>query len=149
MGEIGDTPFYLGAPIAFIAQRKIAWLYPCAIALPWPPCSMVTELIGRNHAPASFGMRCFEPAHQGRSKIEIDVGVIIYDALDLAAPIYDSRERVGPVAFGIDPLIPIVKRPRAILAIDRAGPRILPRRLIEMAVNYYRGHARLSSTKGW
>ena len=45
--------------------------------------------------------------------------------------------------IGVDALIPVVKRARAIFAIERASPRILARRLIEMAVNDYRGHALL------
>src|SRR5579872_4969848 len=102
--------------------------------------TLATTLICLYDARVGFGMRELEPSHQRRPEVEIQVRVVVDDTLDLALAIDDPCERVGAIAFGVDTLVPVMKRARAVLAIDRAGPRILARWLIEMTVNDYRGH---------
>jgi len=76
----------------------------------------------------------FEPTQKRRPEVEADVRVVI----DRAIGQFD--ERVGFVAFQVNPLVPVVKRRGARLPFDDPGPGILTRRLIEVTVNDERRH---------
>src|SRR5579871_5801280 len=140
MAEINDAPVYLRAQIALVTQwqnRMIVGLRDgAAVAI----VSFATELVGRNDARGGFRVGNFEPSHQRRPEVETQVGVVVYDALDLALAVNDARVRVRAVALRVDALVPVMRRTRALFALDRSGPRIFARRLIEMAMNDDRGH---------
>lgn len=76
------------------------------------------------------------PGQQCGAKVETYAGVIILDFLDGALILRkDPGCPIGRITFSGDALIPIVVRMCGILQFDDLQPRILSRRLIEMAVN--------------
>ena len=58
---------------------------------------------------------------------------------DLSLAIHDPGMGIGPVAFGGNPLIPVMIRMGALFPLNGIKPGILPRRLIKMAMNRYKG----------
>src|SRR5688572_7415840 len=75
-----------------------------------------------------------EPARQSGTEVGAQEAIVV-DQLQHAIAFVDAREGVGAIALGVDALVPIVKRRRRRLLVDLAGPRILPRRLVEVTVN--------------
>src|SRR5262249_5306577 len=67
--------------------------------------------------------------------------IVVDDPFDVAMTVHDPRMAVGTVAFGVDAFVPVMMGRGAFLPIDRAGPRIFPRRLVEMPMNDQRIHA--------
>ena len=81
-----------------------------------------------------------KPAQQGWPEIKTDVFVVI-NGLRLAGCCVERlNPRVGPVTFRVNAFIPIVERRCAQLCFNRAGPGVLARRLVEMAMNDQRRH---------
>jgi hypothetical protein len=76
-----------------------------------------------------------QPGEQRGAEIETDAGVIVGNLQDLPFAIGDPGIGVWPIAFEGNPLVPIVKRIGALLGLNDFKPRILPRGLVEMAVN--------------
>jgi hypothetical protein len=61
---------------------------------------------------------------------------LVFDDPLNASPIVGySGEGIGPVTLSVYSLVPVMKRPRAPFAVEEADPRILARRLIEVAVD--------------
>src|SRR5437867_573068 len=75
-----------------------------------------------------------QPAEERRPEVEADAAVIVDDPLDRARFIEDPRPGIRPVALGAYPLVPIMKRRRAVLDFDRLQPRVLAGRLVKMPV---------------
>src|SRR5262249_54056683 len=79
----------------------------------------------------------FKPGEQRRANVEADPGIVVDDLDDAALAVQDPGGGVGRVAFGGDPLVPVVIRIGRILQLDRLQPGILPRGLVEVAMNAY------------
>src|SRR6185436_21188764 len=73
---------------------------------------------------------------------------VVDDLDDLVAVIDDARRDVGAIALGGDPLVPVAVRVRARLRLDRLEPRVLARRLVEVAVDADPGFAHGAPDRG-
>ena len=105
-------------------------------------------LIGVNDVGICPGVTGLEPTQQGWPKVETDVRVVINDSFAASLRIVDARATIGLVTFGVNALVPVVKRRSAGFDLDDARPRILARWLVEMAVDdkssHWTGFTRLS-----
>ena len=90
--------------------------------------------IGLDDAPQREGIVFGEPAQQRRPHVEGEVFVVVHHRHDVVRVVGDAAEGIGPVALVVDPRVPVVEWSRALLARNAPGPGVLPRRLIEMAV---------------
>src|SRR4029079_10126604 len=75
-----------------------------------------------------------QPARQRRAEVERHAIVVVDDRLDVAGAVVDAGERVGAVALGVNARVPVVNGHGRRVARHAIGPGILPRRLIEVAV---------------
>ena len=96
--------------------------------------------IGSENSRVSVRVICFEPTQQRGTKVETKVRVVVDGALFAVRRINYTSEGVGPIALGMNPLVPIMERGGARVGFDNSGPRIFTWRLIEVAVNYEKGH---------
>ena len=95
----------------------------------------------------AIDVRCFllQPAKQGWTEIEADPRIVVDDADDAATRVEDAGPGIRPVAFGGDPLVPVVVRIRRVLELHDLEPRVLPRWLVEVSVDTDVLHGRLPS----
>jgi hypothetical protein len=91
--------------------------------------------VGRKDTGIGIGVGAFEPIEQGWAEIETDARVIVDDPLNASPIVGYAGERIGPVTLSVYSLVPVMKGARAPFAVEGAGPRILARRLIEVAVD--------------
>src|SRR5262245_44430397 len=77
----------------------------------------------------------FKPGEQGRTEVETDLRIIVDETDDLVFAIENPRHGIRSIALRGHPLIPVMIRICRILQLDVFEPRILARRLVEMAVN--------------
>jgi hypothetical protein len=75
-----------------------------------------------------------QPRQQGRPEVKAQVEIGVDDALRAPVLVHDPRPAIGPIAFGVDAFVPVVKRTGVVLAVDCAGPGIFARWLVEMSV---------------
>ena len=136
---------------ARLASGMMTWLYTWASALPCPPkpsrLSRSPSTMPAQHVRGAFS---FIQLRQRRAEIEADPGVVVDESTILPASSSIARRAVGRVALRADALVPVVVGSGGILDLDRFKPGILPRRLIEMAVNAQKalrhvGHASAST----
>ena len=85
-------------------------------------------------------MILFEPVNESWAKVETKVRVIVYDLLSTRRGIVYGGKSVRVIALDVDTLIPIMERRGAGFVFDNSSPWIFARRLIEVAVDYERGH---------
>jgi hypothetical protein len=132
--EVGDTPAHLGHQVPGGCQGKdgvvVGLSHGVAVAQ------------GRHAGPVGgddprVGLRCvaLEPPRQGGSHIEGDALVVVDDADDPTAVVEDAGRGVGRIALGGHALVPVVCRRGGVLDLDHLQPRVLPGRLVEMAVD--------------
>jgi hypothetical protein len=76
-----------------------------------------------------------DPSQQRGADVERDRRVVVHDAVDPAASVENAGGRVRRVALGRDARVPVVRRRRRILHLDGLKPRMLARRLVEVAVD--------------
>src|SRR3990172_713997 len=81
----------------------------------------------------------FQKWEERWTKIETDGGIVVDNVKDFSFSVHNPGIAVRPVAFIGDPLVPVVEGPGALLCFNRFKPGILSRRLIEVAVNRYKG----------
>jgi hypothetical protein len=79
-----------------------------------------------------------EPTDQGRTEIETEGGIIVDEIEDLSFTIDDTGVGIWPITLEGDPFVPVMERMSALLGLDGFKPWILPRRLVEVAVNGYK-----------
>src|SRR5665213_2037119 len=91
--------------------------------------------VGVDDAQIPQRMQTFHPAKQGRPHVETETSVIGDDVLNDALKIHDAGIVVGAVALTVNALVPVVVGRRGGFRVDRLGPRVLPGRLIKMAVD--------------
>ena len=94
-----------------------------------------TLFVGGKDTFVDFRRVGLHPRKQRRSKVEADLRIVVSDAGDTPISIEYSGGGVGRVAFGGDPLIPVVKWVGGILYLNELKPRVFPWRLIKMAMN--------------
>src|SRR5512132_2710554 len=103
-----------------------------SIAMPVVPAGALG--ISGDDPRIGFRVVSFQQREEGWTKVKTDVGVVV-DELFPTSRIKDSNGCIGLVAFGMNALVPIVKRLRARFRINYSRPGIFPRRLVEMSVN--------------
>src|SRR4030043_512047 len=94
-------------------------------ALPVPPKD---GLIG-------FGGIILHPEQDRRTEVEAYTGIIVHQLGDSSFRIPDSRYGVGRVAFGGNPLVPVVVWERRILDLNGLQPGAFSGRLIKMPMD--------------
>src|SRR5947209_1129497 len=96
--------------------------------------------IGFDDSRVSICVMLLKPTQQSGAKIETDVRVVINDSIFAGHNVGEMYGGVSGVAFGMNALVPIVKRSGAGLFFDDSSPRIFAWRLVEVAVNDQEGH---------
>ena len=83
------------------------------------------------------GRRCVprQPRRQRRADVEAEQAVVVHDRHDHAVVVDDPGEGVGPVALGLDALVPVVERRGRRLDRHLLGPGVLAGRLVEVPVD--------------
>jgi hypothetical protein len=76
-----------------------------------------------------------EPRQQRRAEVEGDVLVVVDEVGQAALPVHHAGLGVGAVALAGDARVPVVVAAGGGLALDLARPRVLARRLVEVAVD--------------
>ena len=131
--EVVQPPDELGAPVARRRERhdRVRVRLRDRAALPQPP-----PLSGVRLAQARLQRRVVapQPARQRGPEVEREALVVVDDGLDAPRRAVDAREGVRPIALGVDARVPVVGRRRRRLARHLIGPRVLARRLVEVAV---------------
>src|SRR5687767_5501081 len=94
-----------------------------------------TFQIRGDDASVSFRMLQFEPGKQRRTEIKTDVRVVVHDQLQVGLLVNNTNSAIRQVTFGVNALVPVVKRLRTWLRIDASRPGIFSWRLVEMPVN--------------
>jgi hypothetical protein len=74
------------------------------------------------------------------TQIEAHVAAIAWYGFHAAEGIDNPRGCIGTVALSVESLIPVVEWSRTWLTLDPSGPRVLPRWLIEAAMDDELGH---------
>ncbi len=97
--------------------------------------SFLLVFVAVPYAPQSLLAASLEPLGQGRPHVEGHVRVVVDDGSDAILGSVDARGGVGLVALGMNACIPVRKGGGAWLARHLVGPRILPRRLVEVPVH--------------
>src|SRR5918995_4017889 len=96
---------------------------------------LLTFAVGFEYRLIDLGRFGLEPGEQRRAEIKTDFRIIVDEPDDLIIAVEDARNRIRRIAFGGDPLVPIVIRVSGILKLDGFEPWVLPWRLVEMSVN--------------
>jgi len=131
--EVGNAPADLGAQVARRAERKNGMAVGLGERVPVPP-PLHAVRIGLEDPLVGFRPRLLQPREQGRSEVEGNVVVVVDDVRDAPGPVLDARCAVRRVALGGDALVPVVEGVRRVLNLDVLDPRVLARRLVEVAV---------------
>ena len=135
--EVLQAPEQLGPPVGGIAQGndrvRIGLGDGAARSQPLPLLAVGGPQPGR-HRRILPG----DPARQRGADVERQPFVVVDDRLDPPVGGVDARERVGPIALGVDALVPVVERRRRGLARDVVGPGVLARWLVEVPVDHQR-----------
>jgi hypothetical protein len=76
-----------------------------------------------------------QPGKKCGPEIETQGCVIVVKVEDLSLIIDDPGVSIWPVTFEGNPFVPVMEGVGALLRLDDLDPRILTRRLVEMAVN--------------
>src|SRR5574337_676243 len=112
------------------------------IAMAAAPDHAVT--IALDHALSGLWGLTFEPAEERRPDIEAHTGIVIDQTDDSAVVIQKPGPSVRGIALRSNPLVPVVSGCGGRLLLNLFRPRILARRLIEMAVDNDRYRSRHS-----
>ncbi len=135
MLEVAHAPAHLRALVALVRQRQDD------VVVRLRDRAAVSRVPLRRHAirfqdgRVRIRRRRFEPAQQRRAEVEADRRVVVDDAEDALLRVQDAGGRVRLIALGRDARVPVVIRERGVLRLHRLQPRVLPRRLVEVAVD--------------
>src|SRR5262249_41319498 len=91
--------------------------------------------IGLEDRSVDTGSVQLEPGEKRRPEIEAHPPVVARQLADSASADLPPGRRVGRVAFGSDPRVPVSKRSGGGLRLDDPRPGVLARRLIEVTVD--------------
>ena len=133
--EILDAPADLRDLVAPVRQRQdrvVVGLRDRGAVAREP---LAADPVGVEDGSVDGGVVGLEPREKRRPEIEADLRVVVRDAHDPVLLVEDPRRRVGPVTLGRDALVPVVVRVGRVLQLDRLEPGVLPRRLVEVAVD--------------
>ena len=131
--EVVDTPSDLQLAIARRQQRQNRMAVRLRDRVAMPTVAGGIQRVATSHrAIRGLAMR-LQPSGERRADIEAERLVIIADVNDRA--LHRVGMSIGGVAFAEDSLVPVLKRRRAMLRANQAGPRALARGLVEMPVN--------------
>ncbi len=126
--EIGQPPADLRPDITLVGERQdhvVVGLRDGA----------TPDSVGFEHALVHLGVVDLEPGQQRRTDVERQMLVVVDDLGHTTVLVEDTRPPVGPVALGGDAFVPVVERGGRRLHRDVFGPRVLPRRLVEVPVD--------------
>ena len=112
------------------------------------PVRLCALAVGLEDALVGAGRTAVQPGKESRSDVERDVLEVVDDVEDALVLANPSGGRVGRVALPCDPLVPVVIGRRRVLDLDRFKPRVLARRLVEMAVDRNEAFAGRSAIAG-
>jgi hypothetical protein len=133
--EVGDAPPHLGRAIARRGQRHDQVVVGLGHRRAVAAEPRTARAIGGDHRLVDVGRIVLEPRQQGRPDVEAHPLVVIDDRDDLVVVVDDAGRGVGPVALGGDPVVPVAVRVRGRLGLHRLQPRVLARRLVEVAMD--------------
>ena len=133
--EVADAPEDLGPLVAARGERHDEVVIGLGHGRPVAAEAGARRLVGLEDGPVGPGVRALQPGEERRPGVERDRGVVVDDRDDAVPGVEDARGRVGRVALGRDALVPVVVGRRRILDLDLLEPGVLPRRLVEVAVD--------------
>ena len=135
VSELADAPVDLGPTVARRRQRKDHVIVRQGQGIAMAPAGAAAPI----GVEEGFDDVRRLPGHPGKEcgpDVEADPFVVVDDVLDAPAPIQHAGTRVGRVALGHDPRVPVVERRGALLPFDLPGPGVLAGRLVEVTVDY-------------
>ncbi len=133
--KIADTPGNLGPPVPRACKRHDD------VVVAAGDCRAVTAVVlpalsvAIKDRTVDLRMLLLKPGEKRRCGRETDLRIDVDDIVDQAVRIEDTRSGVRGVALRGHPLVPVVKRGSGTLDLDAAEPGVLPRWLVEVAVN--------------
>jgi hypothetical protein len=127
VAEVGQAPADLRAQVPVVAQREDG----VAVRLGDGPAR---GPVGLDDAGVGVRGVVLQPRQQRGAHVERQPQVVVHDGDDAAVVVQDAGPAVGPVALGRDALVPIVEGRGRRLAGHHLGPGVLPRGLVEVAV---------------
>jgi hypothetical protein len=133
--EVADPPDHLRALVARVAERQDGVPVGLGERRAVAGEALAAVAVRRQHRLVRLRLPVLEPGEQRRPEIEADARVVVDDAGDAPLAVEHPRGRVGRVGLRGDALVPVMVRIGGVLQLDGFQPRILPRRLVKMAVN--------------
>src|SRR6185295_3279068 len=133
--EVAEPPDHLCAFVARVAERQDGVPVGLSDRRAMAGEALEALAVRRQHGLVRLRLPALQPGEQRRSEVEADARVVIDDAGDAPLDVEHPRGRVGSVGLRGDALVPVVVRIGGVLQLDGFQPRVLPRRLIKMAVN--------------
>src|SRR5437762_7558593 len=91
--------------------------------------------VRRDDLGVDVGPVAVEPGQECGTRVERDLFEVVDDVEDAILAVHAPRGRVGRVALGGDPLVPVVERRCRVLHLDGFEPGVLAGRLVEVAVD--------------
>ena len=113
--EIGDAPEDFRFLVAAVRQRQNRMMERLGDRIAVAAEALAALPIGAENGVVDFQIVTFEPAHQSRANVEADHRIVVDDAHDAVLRVENARHRVGAVALGGDPFVPIVERVSGVL----------------------------------
>ena len=135
MLEVADAPEHLRPFVPGVGQGQDRVVVDLGDRRAVSRESSSTRVVGLDHGAVGRRVAVLQPAQQGRPEVEADPLVVADATGDASAVVEDRRGRVGRVALGRDPLVPVVVRVGRFLPLDLPRPGIVARRLVEVAVD--------------
>ncbi len=134
--EVGDTPFHLGYPVGLVAKGQDGMVIGLRDGVTVPPVAFEAVAVRLQDALVGMGMVFFHPGKECRAEIKAEGLVTIDNAFDsVRLGVEYPGEGVRPVAFVVNPVVPIGKGFGVGLVVDNSRPGVFPGWLVEMSVD--------------
>jgi len=133
--KIGDAPPDLGVLVPLIGQR-----HDDVVITLGQGAAVATEAghavaVGLLQPLIGSGVVGFQPTQERRPHVPADAGVVVGNSADAVGRVEYTGFRIRGVALLVDALVPVMIRCGAFLYLDGFQPGVLPRWLVEMAVD--------------
>jgi sec-independent protein translocase protein TatA len=133
--EVGNAPANLRDAVAGGGQRHDEVVVDLRHGRSVAGKALLAALVSMDDGIVNARSILAEPGEQGRPEVEAHARVVVEDADDLVLLIDNAGGAVGRVTLRGDAVVPVVPGRRGFLSLDGLEPRVLARRLIEMAVD--------------